>query len=196
MTTTKEMLHDAQVLARFSNLEADDVEYFRNNFAGFVPSMWWQTSVGSATDPIWKHNRENARRAWKEGFPPELCIRLIASGTLPDTAALSAHDFMADNVVHIPLSAAAAYRIDPDLYNQEAQVWPYQMAVMYLAVNPWRAATCACGNRFVADKPSRRFCSDKCFQDSRKRSRMAWWTEKGSKARRKTAKAGKKKRGA
>ena len=53
--------------------------------------------------------------------------------------------------------------------------FPFQRAVMLLTIEPWRAKYCVCGNHFVADLPNRRFCSDKCFQQSRKRSKRAWW---------------------
>jgi hypothetical protein len=69
------------------------------------------------------------------------------------------------------------------------EAWPYQRALMFLAVEPWRARFCGiCGKRFVADKPATRFCSAKCAGGARKNSRNAWWHRDGERWRRKREK--------
>ena len=70
-----------------------------------------------------------------------------------------------------------------------AQAWPYQRALMFLAVEPWRARFCGeCGKPFVADKPATRFCSTKCAGNARQKSRNAWWRREGERWRRKRGK--------
>lgn len=69
------------------------------------------------------------------------------------------------------------------------EAWPYQRALMFLAVEPWRARFCAiCGRRFVAEKPATRFCSVECAAGARKESRDAWWRKNGEHWRRKREK--------
>jgi hypothetical protein len=68
--------------------------------------------------------------------------------------------------------------------------WPFQKAVMLLAVEPWRAGFCSqCGMRLVADKPGRKFCGDKCSQSSRKGTKRAWWAKHGGNWRAKQKKS-------
>lgn len=69
------------------------------------------------------------------------------------------------------------------------QAWPYQRALMFLAIEPWRARFCgACGRPFVADRPATRFCSTKCAGNARQESRNAWWHKEGERWRRKRGK--------
>lgn len=70
-----------------------------------------------------------------------------------------------------------------------ALAWPYQRALMFLAVEPWRARFCGvCGRPFVADKPATRFCSTKCAGDARQKSRNKWWHREGERWRRRRGK--------
>jgi hypothetical protein len=70
--------------------------------------------------------------------------------------------------------------VESDLWLAGTRVWPYQQAVMFLGTNPWRALFCGlCSKRFVADKPGRRFCSEDCAKEARKRGQLAWWNQHG-----------------
>jgi hypothetical protein len=65
------------------------------------------------------------------------------------------------------------------------EAWPYQRALMFLAIEPWRARFCAiCSRGFVAEKPATRFCSVKCAAGARKASRTSWWRKNGESWRR------------
>lgn len=155
-----DLLRDAQALAEFSNLEVEKADYFRNNYPEFVPENWWTAPPFSTSEApekprmLWEIQKERLQEAWKERFPLNASIRLINVGMISNLLA-------------------------SNLTRSFDAVWPYQKAVMFLGTNPWRACVCICGNRFVADKPARRFCSDQCFQQSRRRSKQAWWSENG-----------------
>ena len=187
-------MENARALARFSNLEKDapttdpehGVEYFHKSFyPGFVPNYFWTMSAPLTKEVFWQAQQLSLRAAWKTRFPLDTCIRLINAGTLPDSewrgAPDASPDRLAPNALIVPQEQAGVYHInlENDVWLTGSQVWPYQQAVMFLCVNPWRARFCVCGNRFVADIPARRFCSDKCFQDSRKLAKQAWWSAHG-----------------
>jgi hypothetical protein len=142
-------LIDAQVLAEFSNLTSEvsdplspkNISHFRHNHPNFVPESWWSPEEDSRYS--WKMAHEYVREAWKEKFPLETCVRLVAFGP-------------------------------------REKVAPYQQAIMYLFANRWRAKFCLrCGNRFAANAPKSIYCSDACFQSTRKDSKKAWWNEHG-----------------
>lgn len=151
-----EIFRDAEALAKFSNLSAGDVSYFVNNFPDFIPVFWWAAHDGAQVPTyLWQMRQQLLRKAWQKGFPIDESIQLLVGGGQDAVKEFN------------PASLA------------EIKVWPYQRAVMFLCVEPWRARLCICGKRFVADKPSRRFCSTKCSAEARKLSRRVWWNEKG-----------------
>jgi hypothetical protein len=158
-------LREAQTLAEFSNAATADAEYFRYNYENFVPAGWWVTRRISeedfhvfGKDPpfLWQIYQRQLREAWQGRFPIENCVQLISASRGLDPSGLN----------------------EPVASNEHA-VLPYQRAVMFLGIESWRARFCFCGRRFVADKPGRKFCSDRCFIESRKHSRRAWWREHG-----------------
>ena len=154
-----EIFRDAEALATFSNLDPAGVDYFRNNYPDFIHKSFWEViylhaDVEANAVHLWKQVQKLLREAWQSGFPLEKAISLISS---------------------------RIWDRDADTY--DAKPSPFQKAVMFLTVEPWRARVCVCGKRFVADKPSRRFCSTKCSADARKVSRRVWWRENGEKWR-------------
>ena len=187
MKKTDENLDCADALAEFSNLEPESADAFRKKRPGFVPDFWWKEAVTSLTGreagKIWRACQANLRVAWKSEFPLTSCIKLINAGIRFDPP-VEGVDYHAANAVAIPREQAAGYQVqinvESDLWLAGTRVWPYQQAVMYLSANPWRALFCSlCGNRFVADKPSRKFCSEDCTKKARKSSKLAWWNEHG-----------------
>lgn len=200
---TMEFLREAKTLAKFSNLTAAGADYFKHNYPNFLPEALWlgaglksavpndtpfedlqlpganrgdQLTASHAVSitlskeqadairhellPLWQEFQTWLRDTWRARFPLEKCIALISA---------------AGNIPHAPPTAAES---EPQKF-EKPKVWPYQRAVMLLGVEPWRARFCVCGKRFVADKPSRRFCSTRCSSDARKVSRRAWWSEHG-----------------
>jgi ribosomal protein L24E len=188
MTEKKTVLWQAERLALFSNISDDAaVERFRKNHDSFFPRNFWNWSLSQAptSGPILTLDAASAEavgrlrrepripflrafqqvlcEAWQKGFPLEECVRLISSAAVADRL-------------------FGKTDVEPDLSSYP--VWPYQRAVMFLGVEPWRARFCGlCGTRFVADKPARRFCSNKCSAKARKDSRAVSWSKHGEKWR-------------
>jgi hypothetical protein len=184
MEDTNDILNSADGLAEFSNLEPAGVEDFRKTHAGFVPDFWWNESVSGltgATVKIWQVCQAHLQEAWKSGpgkrpFSLTACIRLISAGVRPEEP-VEGRDYHVE-----PREQSTIYHInmESDLWLAGTRVWPYQQAVMFLGTNPWRALFCGlCGRRFVADKPGRRFCSETCTKEARKRGQLAWWNQHG-----------------
>jgi hypothetical protein len=165
MKRKTELFRDTQALATFSNISTtNEAEYFHHNFPAFLPERFWNWRVAlpkgdpslGETPLRWQVFQYILRETWHAGFPLEKCVALI-SDKIPDEEG---------NAL-------------------DTKVWPFQKAVMVLGIEPWRAKFCTCGRRFVADKPSRRFCSDRCSSDARKASQRSWWNEHGDKWREK-----------
>src|SRR5215475_421890 len=187
MAPAPQSIRDAQTLALFSNAGKAEADYFQHNYGDFFPRNFWNWKIRQVEEgefvsspdastaqaverlrpappvPFWQAFQAVLRGAWQVGFPLEECVRLISSAAVADRL-------------------YGATDVEPDL--SSFPVWPYQRAVMLLGVEPWRARLCVCGNRFVADKPARRFCSDRCASNSRKHSRRTWWGERGREWRR------------
>jgi hypothetical protein len=183
-----DILIDAQMLAAFSNLTREQVGEFRNAIApDFLPSSLWEmTRIESEVFQVWQVIQRKVQEAWAKRFPLDLSIQLIT-----DTDRFS--------------STAQSLERASRMSNQEIsnmslpmqEVWPFQRAVMFLAVNSWRARFCLrCGKRFVATKPKSTYCSDECSSESRKGTKRAWWGSHGEEWRsgkkRATAKRSKK----
>ena len=170
MTSAVDVFRDAQTLAQFSNIStSDEADYFRHNYSGFLPETWWDRfdkwwdSDTSRPRPyIWLEIQRLVREAWQRGFPMDACIHLIS---IP-----ARFEYL--NLLKLVQSG-------PLPFDRGENVWPYQRAVMVLSLESWRVRVCVCGNRFAADKPQRRFCSDRCAATARKGSRLIWWKEHG-----------------
>jgi hypothetical protein len=173
------ILNEAKALAAFSNLKSnDEVEYFRHNYPDFMPDIWTTVTIGA----------ESAQRVlqgllsdgWKSGFALDDCVGLITA-----VASFS-------NLEKVKQHAMQLYDGGASTTLPPPETWPFQRAVMFLGMNPWRASICSrCGNRYVKDKSTRRFCSDECFQASRRLSKQEWWSEHGKEIKRKPRKRGK-----
>lgn len=188
-----DIIIDGQTLATFSNLTPDQTEEFCNSVCqDFLPAGLWdiqsiRNGVESA-DFAWQFLQAGLREAWENRFPLDMSIQLII--------AVDKYSKLENVLSRVP-----------EMSNQEianmrppaAEVWPFQRAVMYLAVNSWRARFCTrCGKRFVAVKPKSTYCSDVCFKESRKGAKQAWWEAHGENWRsgKKTVTAKRSKKGA
>jgi hypothetical protein len=194
VVTTDPIFRDAQALAAFANLEPARVDYFRNNFAEFMPEgLWGGQSIHiqagkppSESMSSWQSMQDSIRELWRSEFPMENVIQFTAG--IQELALGIKHLFAEirkDGVESI---------INGDIVIPKPQVFGCQRGATFLAIQPWRARTCVCGNRFVAAVPASRFCSDKCFQASRRHAKKAWWSTNGTDWRNgKTKKKGTKK---
>jgi hypothetical protein len=185
--SSTDTLIDAQMLAVFSNLTPAEVAQFRNGVAPyFLPASFWDVQSimpgAASAEFAWQFVQRGLQEAWAKRFPLDLSIQLIV--------ALDKYSQLERALQQIP-----------EMSNQEIanmsvpamEVWPFQRAVMYLAVNSWRARFCPnCGKRFVATKPKSTYCSDACFSQSRKGAKRAWWLEHGEQWRAKDSKKRKK----
>lgn len=181
----KDILNDAKALAAFSNLKASEVDYFRQNYSEFLPDIWSSVTIGEDdVRAAWRVLQKQVSSAWRTGFALDDCVGLIVAvakfSKLEIAIQKAENEMLGEN-----RSAGTFLHPLPS-----PETWPFQRAVMFLGMNPWRASVCSrCGNRYVKDKSTRRFCSDKCSQESRLLSKRSWWSEHGKnpkpKARRK-----------
>lgn len=160
------VLDDARTLALFSNLTEKDAEYFQQNYPKFVPDRWWGAvyfvrggfcgDYEIVNSPPAAGNENVLWRLWQkllqESWTMLTSDRTIALLTMWSSTDES-HRSVGSEVLGVRVPTA----------------YPYQRAVMFLAMEPWRASFCEnCGKRFVKDIPARRFCSDACSHESRK----------------------------
>lgn len=165
MTDTKNMLWEAERLALFSNAGAsgtfnereEDMARFRAKHEGFFPERFWTDRETGTLGPA------DAPSDWPVPYwwPFQQVLRLTWEEGFPLESSV--------------LLITGAER---------GHAYPYQYAVMFLAIEPWRARFCPrCGKRFVADKPARRFCSTACTGNARQGTRAASWKRHGKKWR-------------
>jgi hypothetical protein len=169
-----DVLIDAQTLATFSNLSLGGAAEFRNSICpSFLPDDLWDllsiTPEAETAEPAWQSIQQLLQESWVKRFPLEWSIQLITtidkhsktSQALANVERMSNQDLLK---LKLPIQ----------------EVWPFQRAVMFLTVNSWRARFCpACGKRFVAAKPKSTYCSDACFEETRKGAKRAWWNQHG-----------------
>jgi hypothetical protein len=136
---TRALLDAADALAEFLGIDPEEVEDFRRRHPKFVPEVWW-TLADNYGELIWS--------AWKGLLAVEwgrfsiytdrtLALLTMWSSTEPSTT------------TETELTGV----FTPTLY-------PYQRAILFLAVESWRAKVCQeCGHAFVADHASRKYCS-------------------------------------
>ncbi|MGA7221643.1 MAG: hypothetical protein WB621_20605 [Candidatus Acidiferrales bacterium] len=193
-TTFKEILNLAQKLAEFANLTPEGVNHFRNDNPDFAPAGWWNTTVRTGNNPTsvprWQEDQEILRNAWRNGFAPDDCIRLIVEW---------ANFYWGDESVQRTSEALLkmdATEIEAFVAKPENFIKPKafeaQQAVMFLHDQPWRASRCEreqCRKYFIKDAKGRRFCSTACFSENRHAGKRRYWQDTGSKQRAKKRKA-------
>jgi len=175
----KSLLVDAKMLAEFANLEAAGADNFRNSVArDFVPEGFWAGQVialspGAMSKPIWQIEQQRLRDAWRSHFSPECCLNLIVLA-----AKLSAGEQRMEQIraqiEKMPNEEIPSVVAKPNL--PRPKIWPYQHAVMLLALQPWRARICGkCGKYFMKEKPRDRYCSKACSKQAVLDSKNKSW---------------------
>jgi hypothetical protein len=167
-------LREVKTLAAMANLERADVENFLHKHPHFVPPVWWTSpawSEGLGTYVPWMRERDLLRDAWVAEFPADITIKMATA-----------------NLFHA--AHALASDTTEEMENTPEKVWPYQRAVLFLHVNPWRAKTCEwCERRFIGEHPKARFCrfgvvvdgkAITCFWAHRKKYKNENWNEHSS----------------
>jgi hypothetical protein len=177
----REALAVADALAEFANLQPADAPAFRLKHLNFAPKWWAGELIDGAVTPIWQREQARIRDLWRNGFAPLSVIQLIASSASlaeypRDSGALKLDDM-----------DEAAYDAE---YRGERRVYDYQVTLMFLYMQPWRAAFClGCSQPFVRATKTSRYCSQACFDSNRSRSQLEYWRTKGVKLRAKRSNA-------
>lgn len=193
MQGAKNILYNAEQLARFANAESQEqMNSFREENRDFFPPRLWDR-------PTPKIEWKNAPAPDKPCFDPSPfeVEAYGSSGSLVlaggRTTVNSARDLQ--RLVRqawkskFPLEWCILLLSFAQAMQDKLRFppWPFQKAVMFLGVESWRVRFCSvCGSRHVADEPARWFCSIPCSQEARRNSRNAWWTEHGKGRRAKT----------
>jgi len=190
----------ADKLAEFANLQPEGVEDFSKKNSDFMPSRFWsrrQSSVASPEpDLIWQQMQKIVRAAWETGFSPDDCVELIVQG-----AEQAERQTIFDDYQSGEFGAEKAGILDYVRKQQrrKREIFGYQQAVMFLHVQPWRAAKCPgvigqpCGKYFVKQAKRSTYCSDKCSSAQVSVDKRKWWVDVGTKRRAQKNKAKKKK---
>jgi hypothetical protein len=182
----KEQLVDADILARLANLKESEVAEFRHSVApDFLPSTFWEM------DEVWKREQELLQKAWRLGFPPELSVLMISHA-----AQIGPFQQRWDQISNMTSEQAEAEvkkaKESGRDWKPKPESWPFQTAVMFLTMEPWRSQVCAiCGKFFVVRKAGRDpKCSDECRVEARLRSKRNSWAKSGSRNRQRRRKRG------
>jgi predicted nucleic acid-binding Zn ribbon protein len=179
----EDFLQDARVLADFSNLVTqEDADYFRHNHRGFLPDGLWNTlsltiedaASGKKALPSWNTLQQQLLRTWRTGFPLNSSVSLITSLERVTKLSQALEDVASQAAKTNDMESLSKTKLPQPEY------WPFQRAVMFMAVESWRARFCsACGKSFAAAKAKQGLCSDKCREDAEKRRKNAWWSRSG-----------------
>jgi hypothetical protein len=180
----------ADKLAEFANLRPEGVEDFRTKNPDFMPSRIWDWRQSDTTSPepdlIWQKMQKTVRAAWETGFSPDDCIELIVKGAeQADRQAI--FDDLDSGELELGKAGIVDYVRKQGVRKRE--VFGYQQAVMFLHVQPWRAAKCPgamgqpCGKYFVKAAKRSIYCSENCFNANRSADKRKWWTNVGTKQR-------------
>jgi hypothetical protein len=153
---TRALLDMADALAQFAGIDpGEEVENFRRLHPNFVPEVWWTLDYDGCGELIWSRWQQLLDVEWGR-------FSLYTDRTL---ALLT----MWMSVEESPTPVTELHRVfTPTMY-------PYQRAVLFLAVEPWRAKVCrVCGMAFIADHASRKYCSLKCSAPVIGEQHRAW----------------------
>jgi hypothetical protein len=183
MPAVTETLRNAQILAEFSNLEPDGVEYFRHNYPDFAPSRWWdyQSDLGK---PQWQVSQERLRKRWQGQFADNLLDRVILTFSVFDPWDLIMHDTdFIPEFYHFDPDASKPSLIPLEDVNSK-HYYPYHRAVFFLFEHPWRARFCVeCNKRFVATGSQNIYCGEACSHVWHNRQKLKWYYKDGKRQR-------------
>ncbi len=156
---TRALLDAADALTAFVLLEPEGVENFRQRYPKFVPDAWW-TFKDSYGEVVW--------RAW-QGL---LAVSWVKLSIYSDSL-LALLTMWSSTEPSITSTSELAGVFTPTLY-------PYQRAVLFLALEPWRMKDCQrpeCGKPFIADHASRKYCSVDCSAQVIEQQHLKWGRE-------------------
>jgi hypothetical protein len=182
----KKMLGDMQILAEFANLKDADIQRFREGETAstFFPTALWEGQTAHGAPPLWKIEQSRVRDAWRTKFPPESSVLMIA-----EIAKFTALEQRMEQIVSMS-SEQLAGEIAAQGRNwiPKPECFPFQMAVMNLTLQPWRAAICeVCGVHFIKTHQRNRYCSTKCSTEAVLRTKRISWAQHGQNWRKKKA---------
>jgi hypothetical protein len=190
----KKMLGDMQVLAEFANLKDADIQRFRDGETAstFFPAALWEGQT--ANGAMWKTEQARVRDAWRTKFPPESSVLMIT-----EIAKLTALEQRMEQIVRMTSEQLAE---EQGMAEEQGKNWiskpecfPFQMAVMNLTLQPWRAAVCeVCGLHFIKMHQRNRYCSTKCSTEAVLRTKRVSWAQHGQNWRKRKAAATKEKK--
>lgn len=191
----------ADKLAEFANLQPEGVAEFRTKNPHFVPSTVWEAMHADLTtegfELVWQQMQKIVRTAWESGFSPDDCVELIVRGAQFATMQQNFKDQeeLIELGVKLGLGEAEYYEHVRKQMLRKREIFGYQQAVMFLNVQPWRAAKCPgamgqpCGKYFVKQAKRSIYCSEECFNANRSADKRRWWTDVGTKQRAQKLKA-------
>jgi len=170
------ILVEAFTLAQFANLKPTEVERFRNSVGpNFLPDFWETRNWGGSL--AWQDAQRFLRDLWsaRPPFPQAEAVKLI---------------------IRIDRYRDLTYSVEKKPPVGEDWVCPAQRAIMFMAVNPWRARFCpTCGERVVAATARSTRCDKQsCFEESRRATKREAWRRNGKQWRAKLKKTAKKAR--
>jgi hypothetical protein len=171
------ILVEAFTLAQFANLKPEQVDAFRNCVCpDFLPNFWKTRTRGGSL--AWQEAQRFLRDLWsaRPPFPHAEAVKLI---------------------IRIDHYRDLTYSVENKPPVGEDWVCPAQRAIMFMAVNPWRARFCpTCGDRVAAATARSTRCDNPgCFEESRRATKREAWRRNGKQWRAKakrTQKKGKK----
>ena len=172
MPKLKELLWDAEQLAQFANAaDRQAVEKFRSTHRDFFPPTFWAASdLPVPGELFWDIDSSELFSS----LGGETSVKSDAPKKVPFWWALQ-QMLRRSWEKSFPLEWCVIL-ISEMHGDARFRAWPFQRAVMFLGVEPWRARFCGvCGKEFVADKPARRFCSTACATKARQGTRAASW---------------------
>jgi hypothetical protein len=145
----RRILDAVDALVQFANLKGGaDVTALQSRHPSFVPATFWSTKSSTPdVDEIldtWRIEQALLQKAWKRGFPLDDALKLIS------------------NTANHAVNAAAfedMKRGEPTPELPKPPGFPFQQAVMFMAMHPKRAEICKrCKSYFVADHHKRKYC--------------------------------------
>ena len=177
----KDALASASVLADFANLEAVDVDTFRDKYRDFAEPAWWDyqsdLAKSQGLSKHWQLVQKYVQEAWvswdsESEISLEAWLRLFTSVFDPES--------LVEMMFPSPTSPHPAFATA----TQFAEMTPYHKAIEFISEKPWRAKFCQeCHTRFVADHSKRLYCSvagadgAKCSAKVIKRGNLEWGRE-------------------
>lgn len=154
---------EARPLAEFANLEESRVNEFRKDHPNFVPDSWWSYQSDAAANAgfsrHWQWCQKILQGVWKSEFSylPQIdLMRLLLS--IFDPKNLSGFSTKG-NLFTIDISLPGQRPAFVDMMDMDEQLYPCQEAVLFLKDHPRLAKWCPCGNFFVANATSAKYCS-------------------------------------